>query len=327
MSGRPWPDFRPGPLGAVGSWWRRRQMRRAEQFTFVPPPTTHELVFETPLPSAVYGLDFHAKFTIHWRVDLTSGLRHHSPRSAAVNDVVQRARAVTEGSMLVHHAPLKHQLGDELADERQVEGTHVWARAEQVELRVDDADLEMARKHIELLRATTIRQAERDAERDEIRYLRDEVLTDLSTATIWWLHRNGYQVEQAVALAQQLDDLVRIAAQRRDRHWADTLVSSFESAIPRLSHDHRTDLRQHLAQALGVYGGTSVAAEFADQVGLPQSQSQSQGQSQGRAPQPQPPTIPAQKPPEQLTTGPDDPRDRLEPGDATPRNGVANPHR
>ncbi|MBY8851797.1 hypothetical protein K7G98_27275, partial [Saccharothrix sp. MB29] len=28
-------------------------------------------------------------------------------------------------------------------------------------------------------------------------------------------------------------------------------------------------MRLHLAKALGIYGGTSVAAEFADQVGLP----------------------------------------------------------
>ncbi|QTR05393.1 hypothetical protein J7S33_12635, partial [Saccharothrix algeriensis] len=147
--------------------------------------------------------------TVHWRLDLTTGARHNVPRSAAINDIVRRARVVTERAMLVHHAPLQHQLGDELAAERQVEGTHVWARAEGLELSVDEADLEMARKHIELLRTTTVRQAERDAERAEIRYLRDEVLTDVSTATIWWLYRNGYQVEQAVALAQQLGELVR----------------------------------------------------------------------------------------------------------------------
>ncbi|MEU4800865.1 hypothetical protein [Actinosynnema sp. NPDC023587] len=269
MSGRPWPDFRPGPLGAMGAWWRRRWVRRAEEFTFEPPSSSHQQAFETPLPSAVYGLDFRARFTVHWRLDLTTGARHNVPRSAAINDIVSRARAVTERAMLVHHAPLQHQLGDELAAERQVEGTHVWARAEGVELGVDDSDLEMARKHIELLQTTTVRQAERDAERAEIRYLRDEVLTDLSTATIWWLHRNGYQVEQAIGLAQQLAELVRIASLRRDQHWAETLVTSFESALPRLTDGHRTDLRLHLAKALGIYGGATVATEFAEQVGLP----------------------------------------------------------
>ncbi|MBW4719072.1 hypothetical protein [Saccharothrix obliqua] len=268
MSGRPWPDFRPGPMGALAAWWRRRFARR-EEFTFEPPSSSHQQVFETPLPSAVYGLDFRARFTVHWRLDLTSGVRHNAPRSAAINDIVRRAKAVTERAMLVHHAALQHQLGDELAAERQVEGTHVWARAEGVELSADEADLEMARKHIELLRTTTVRQAERDAERAEIRYLRDEVLTDLSTATIWWLYRSGYQVEQAVALAPQLDQLVRIAAQRRDGHWAETLVTSFESALPRLTDGHRQDLRLHLAKALGIYGGPAVATEFAEQVGLP----------------------------------------------------------
>ncbi|RKT52437.1 hypothetical protein C8E97_0949 [Saccharothrix australiensis] len=269
MSGRPWPDFRPGPLGALGAWWRRRRVRGAEEFTFEPPSSSHQHVFETPLPSAVYGLDFRARMTVHWRLDLTTGARHNVPRSAAINDIVRRARDVTERAMLVHHAPLQHQLGDELSAERQVEGTHVWARAEGVELSVDEADLDMARKHIELLQTTTVRQAERDAERAEIKYLRDEVLTDLSTATIWWLYRNGYQVEQAVALSQHLGELVRIASQRGDGHWADTLVSSFESALPRLSDGHRQDLRLHLAKALGIYGGASVATEFAEQVGLP----------------------------------------------------------
>lgn len=270
MSSRPWPDFRPGPLGSLGAWWRRLRARPdAEQYAFVPASTSHELPFESPLPSAVYGLDFHAKMTIHWRVDLTTGVRHNAPRSAAVNDIIHRAKALTERAMLVHHAPLQHQLGAELAAERQVEGTHVWARADAVELRVDEQDLAMARKHIELLQTTTMRQAERDAERAEIKYLRDEVLTDLSSATIWWLIRNGYEVEQAVKLSRHLAELVGIASQRRDQHWADTLVTSFESALPRLDDGHRADVRLHLAKALGIYGGSTVAAEFAEQVGLP----------------------------------------------------------
>ena len=112
-------------------------------------------------------------------------------------------------------------------------------------------------------------KAERDAERAEIKYLRDEVLTDLSSATIWWLIRNGYEVEQAVKLSRHLAELVGIASQRRDQHWADTLVTSFESALPRLDDGHRADVRLHLAKALGIYGGSTVAAEFAEQVGLP----------------------------------------------------------
>jgi len=274
MTGRPWPDFRPGPFGSLGARWRRRRdftvnAEPAAQFTFVPAPSSHQQEFETPLPSAIYGLDFQVKFTVFWRLDLNTGRRHNSPRSAAINGIVQRARAVTAVAMLVHHAPLQHQLGDELATELQVAGTCVWARAENVEVTVDDADLEMARKHVELLRSTRVRDAERDLERAEIRYLRDEILTDLGTAMIWWLQRNGYQVEQAVALSQQLDELVRVASQRRDQHWAESLVTNFESVLPRLSDGHRHDLRQQLAKALGVYGGSDVAMEFADRLGLP----------------------------------------------------------
>ncbi len=268
MSSRPWPDLNPGPFGSARAWWRRNRAQ-PDEYTFAPASTTHQHQFESPLPSAVYGLDFQVRMTIHWRVDLTSGARHNSPRNAAVNDIIQRARALTERTMLVHHVPLQHQLGDELAAERQVEGTHVWARADGISLTVGEGDLAMARKHIELLQTTTMRQAERDAERAEIKYLRDEVLTDLSSATIWWLMRNGYQVEQAVALSRHLAELVEIAANRREQHWADTLVTSFEGALPRLDDGHRTDVRLHLAKALGIYGGSNVAAEFAEQVGLP----------------------------------------------------------
>ncbi|GAA1261858.1 hypothetical protein [Saccharothrix xinjiangensis] len=267
MSSRPWPDLSPGPFGSVRAWWRRSRAQ-PDEYTFVPASTTHQHQFESPLPSAVYGLDFHVKMTIHWRLDLTGGARHSSPRSAAVNDIIQRARALTERTMLVHHVPLQHQLGDELAAERQVDGTHVWARADGVSLTVADGDLAVARKHIELLQAGAMRQAERDAERDEIKYLREEVFGDLASATIWWLTRNGYQVEQAVALSRHLAELVEIASDRRDRHWADALVTSFESALPRLEDGDRADLRLHLAKALGMYGGSTVAAEFAEQVGL-----------------------------------------------------------
>ena len=266
---RPWPDFRPGPLGAVKAWWRRRVPRRVDDITFVPPASSHQQEFETPLASAVYGLDFQLRLTVVWRLDLATGLRHNSPKSAAIHHVLQRAKEISGKAMLVHHAALQVQLGDELATERQVPGTHVWARAEQVKVTVGEEDLEMARKHIELLRNSTFKLAERDVERAEIRYLRDEVLTDVGTATIWWLQRNGYQVQEAVKLADHLAELVKIAQREPATHWAESLVSSVERAMPELEDVHRKDLRLHLAKALSVYGGARVAAEFADQVGLP----------------------------------------------------------
>ncbi|MGZ3140942.1 hypothetical protein ACVDFE_02835 [Lentzea chajnantorensis] len=266
---RPWPDFRPGPLGAVRSWWRRRVPNRRDDYTYVPPASSHQQEFETPLPSAVYGLDFLLKMNVVWRFDLATGLRHNSPKSAAIHHVVQRATEISSSRMLVHHAALQVHLGDELAREQQVPGTHVWARAEQVKVEVDDGDLEMARKHIELLRSSTFKLAERDIERQEIRYLRDEVLTDVGTATIWWLQRNGYRVEEAVKLSDELAQLVRIAQQQPAKHWAESLISSVEKALPELGDQHRVELQQHLAKALSVYGGSRIATEFADQVGLP----------------------------------------------------------
>ncbi|MCX2955283.1 hypothetical protein [Lentzea sp. NEAU-D7] len=274
---RPWPDFRPGPLGSLKAWWRRRVPKRADDITFVPPASSHQQEFETPLASAVYGLDFHFKFTVVWRLDLATGLRHNSPRSAAIHHVLQRAKEISSKAMLVHHAALQVQLGDELATERQVPGTHVWARAEQVKITVGDEDLEMARKHVELLRNSTFKLAERDVERAEIRYLRDEVLTDVGTATIWWLQRNGYQVEEAVKLADHLAELVKLAQREPATNWAESLVSSVERAMPELGDAHRQDLRLHLVKALSVYGGERVAAEFADQVGLPAGEPRNNG--------------------------------------------------
>jgi hypothetical protein len=244
----------------------------------VPPVSSHRHEFETPLASAVHGLDFQVRFTVVWRLDLATGLRHNSPKNAAVHHVLQRAKEISGRVMLVHHAALQVQLGDELATERQVPGTHVWARAEQVKVGVDDDDLEMARKHIELLRNSTFKLAERDVERAEIRYLRDEVLTDVGTATIWWLQRNGYRVEEAVKLSDHLAELVQIAQRQPKQHWAEALVSSVERALPELEDRHRRDLRLHLVKALSVYGGSRVAAEFADQVGLPAGEQHANGQ-------------------------------------------------
>ncbi|MDX3658466.1 hypothetical protein PV646_14255 [Streptomyces sp. ID05-26A] len=274
---RPWPDFRPGPLGSLKAWWRRRVPKRADDITFVPPASSHQQEFETPLASAVYGLDFQLKFTVVWRLDLATGLRHNSPRSAAIHHVLQRAKEISSKAMLVHYSALQVQLGDELATERQVPGTHVWARAEQVKISVSDEDLEMAKKHVELLRNSTFKLAERDVERAEIRYLRDEVLTDVGTATIWWLQRNGYQVAEAVKLADHLGELVKLAQREPSAHWAESLVSSVERAMPELEDAHRRDLRLHLVKALSVYGGSRVAAEFADQIGLPAGERHNNG--------------------------------------------------
>ncbi|USX49461.1 hypothetical protein [Lentzea sp. HUAS12] len=274
---RPWPDFRPGPLGSLKAWWRRLVPTRADDITFVPPVSSHQQEFATPLASAVYGLDFQLRLTVVWRLDLATGLRHNSPRNAAIHHVLQRAKEISCKAMLVHHAALQVQLGDELAVERQVPGTHVWARAEQVKVEVDGDDLEMAKKHVELLRNSTFKLAERDVERAEIRYLRDEVLTDVGTATIWWLQRNGYQVEEAVKLADHLAELVKIAQREPAGHWAESLVSSVERAMPELGDAHRKDLRLHLVKALSVYGGERVAAEFADQIGLPAGERHNNG--------------------------------------------------
>ena len=207
---RPWPDFRPGPVGAVKAWWRRQA--RQEDFTFVPPASSHQQEFATPVASAVYGLDFQLTMNVCWRFDLATGLRHNAPRSAAIHHITQRAAEISSTRMLVHHAALQHQLGDELARERQVPGTHVWARAEQV--KVSGRRRRPWRWPGSTSSCCGTRRSRWPSgmsNGQEIRYLRDEVLTDVGTATIWWLQRNGYQVEEAVKLADHLADLVRIA--------------------------------------------------------------------------------------------------------------------
>ncbi|HEX8867092.1 MAG TPA: hypothetical protein VF821_15645, partial [Lentzea sp.] len=55
-------------------------------------------------------------------------------------------------------------------------------------------------------------------------------------------------------------------------------VSSVERALPELEDVHRKDLKLHLIKALSVYGGSRVAAEFADQVGLPAGEQHANGQ-------------------------------------------------
>ncbi|MCP2168661.1 hypothetical protein [Goodfellowiella coeruleoviolacea] len=277
MTTRPWPDTSPGLFGSVAERWRKRRERRylaaadrraasaAAEATApaVPEPEHHRKEYQTALPSSMSFVDFQASFTVVWTLDGRADYRHAIPQSTAVNAIVQRAAAITRQANPVHHKPLREQLAFELGKRLQVENTNVWARAEDVHITVEEADLDLVRRHVELNRRRELRQAERELERAELRYLRDNVFNSVGNALLWWLHHNDNQIERIGEVAPQLTQLVRLVSGQEQVHWADNLLAALEEASPGgLGEAQRLGLAGYLGQVLGEYGGPGAKDEF-----------------------------------------------------------------
>ncbi|MCX4686993.1 hypothetical protein OG401_22265 [Kitasatospora purpeofusca] len=178
-------------------------------------PYQETSVVGVALPSAVPDYDFLFSATVWWRrVPGTTGVAHAAPGSLAIEAVLARARAVTEGEHPGRPELVRHRLDGVLGLPSPDTSGIVVVMAGRVSLGVPVADRERLDKLADVRKAEEIWDHERRHERSKRAYLGEDVLRSPGSAVVWWLARNDEQVRGAVDM---IGPLAQLSAAANDR--------------------------------------------------------------------------------------------------------------
>ncbi|MFE1296713.1 hypothetical protein ACFW6K_34965 [Streptomyces sp. NPDC058733] len=169
-------------------------------------------VRDVALPSLLEDYDFLFSATIRW-VPHTSSSEALVVNAGglAVDAVLQRARHITEGSDPHRCSLIQHRLNGELATMRPDAGGQVTAMAENVRLRLEEADRERLEKLATVRKNEAVWEHERKWEQSRRAYLGDDVLSTPGSAVVWWLAKNDEQIDKTVADIGLLAELASAA--------------------------------------------------------------------------------------------------------------------
>ncbi|WP_299528267.1 hypothetical protein [uncultured Streptomyces sp.] len=177
-------------------------------------PYQETRVVDASLPSATDGYDFLFSATVWWRPVPEHATQSDGAYPAlAVSSVVSRALEVVHreepGRASFARYLLEGELGVPLPDR----SGRVKAMAADVTLTLAPADRERLRKLNDLRKDEEIWEYERQHERNQRRYLGDDVLKSAGSAVVWWLARHENEIEKAVDM---IGPLAQIAAAAND---------------------------------------------------------------------------------------------------------------
>jgi hypothetical protein len=206
--------------------------------------------FAASVPSAVDHLDFQVQCTVWWA------------GGPATGPLAMWAAAGHACSILRRYHPTRWQLaGIELAAALAAP-TEVGPMSElswharNVAVTVDDEDLESARQHAS-------RQGEQveawAADHAELRYLRDTVLADPATATVWWFRHNEYDLTRVESTLATLRTLMGKVGNAETPRWVDQFLDLVTTAVGHLSSAREVELHGKLASVLDEFGAKEKA--------------------------------------------------------------------
>lgn len=201
-------------------------------------PETRD-VREVPLRSSAAEYRFWFSARVRWReVAGAPGLPHADPGGHAVHLVVARAAQLAATTRPDDYPLLQHWLDGELGAMREDESGRVEVWASEVRVALADSDAERLRKLADAHKDELLWERERESERNKRTYLEQEVLKTPGNALVWWLVRNDYRVDEAVA---RIDDFRRISAAAADTgaptpqqlrtQWAEMFPAGTDSAF------------------------------------------------------------------------------------------------
>lgn len=203
----------PGPVVEVLFARHRRHVRTTPAPQPRPEPArepeTRE-VREVPLRSSVPEYRFWFSALVRWReVAGAPGMPHADPGGHAVHLVVGQAAQLAGAIRPDDYPLLQHQLDAALGAVHRDESGRVEVWATDVRVALAGSDAERLRKLAEAHKDELLWQRERDSERNKRTYLEQEVLHNPGSALVWWLVRNDYRVDEAVA---RIDDFRQLSA-------------------------------------------------------------------------------------------------------------------
>ncbi|MEU2210880.1 SdpI family protein [Streptomyces hygroscopicus] len=202
----------------------------------VPEPERWEcVVSEVALPSAVPDYDFLFSATIRWCPGHSSAdAPYVNPGALAVDAVLDRARRITATQPPHRSSLAQHQLNGALGTMAADSTGRVKALAEDVTLRLTEADMERLRKLSTVRKDEEVWEHERNYERNKRAYLGEDVFKDPGSAVVWWMAKNDDHIEKAVNLIGPLAQLSSAANNteipERFRHLVSDLPPEREPA-------------------------------------------------------------------------------------------------
>ncbi|GHH54820.1 hypothetical protein [Lentzea cavernae] len=231
------------------NWWQNLQ--RGPQ-PLPPPRIYHREQWAGVLQGAEPGVEWRAEWTVVWWVEGSQG-SHPAPASIAAVAIRDRAAPLARAEG-VSIDMMQHVLAAELGHLKPITvGSPVWVGAENV--------------HVELTEysaALLLQRRERVAELAEIAHLRENVLSDLPHAVLWWLRRSGYNVEDALQKEAVFKQLIRIvSAEQTAQPWALRLAEALGEAMPGLEPQNRWDVFDQIQRLMKGYGHEGAADELA----------------------------------------------------------------
>jgi hypothetical protein len=116
----------------------------------------------------------------------------------AVDTVLKRAGDITAYQEPGHASLVRHELGSKLGEMRPDGTGRLRAMAESVQLVLPDHDQQRLDKLAAVRKDEAVWEHERKYEQSRREYLGGDVLKDPGRAVVWWLAKNGDQVEKTV---------------------------------------------------------------------------------------------------------------------------------
>ncbi|AHH94080.1 hypothetical protein [Kutzneria albida] len=280
MGTDPWSEVKPTMRGRFGNWLRRWQQRRAQRehdWVYGPqqqqpvalqlrqppaPPPYPTVQFTAVLPSRVPHAEFQATITVAWEVTAGTEAVHAKPESVARREIERRAAEITATALVLHSEQVQHRIEAELGVLTRVEGSQVSVQVREVELAVPEESRAATELYQEVQRRKLARGWERDLHIEELRHLKDDILSDPAMATVWWLHNNGNQVDQALEMSTKLRRLAEVLADQPEQSNPDTVMSLVDRFVDRLPEGARWRLLSNLAEVFSHYGSPDLASEL-----------------------------------------------------------------
>ncbi|WP_052849900.1 hypothetical protein [Streptomyces avicenniae] len=173
------------------------------------PPRQEQRVRDVALPSALPDYDFLFSATIRWVPEEADPPPYFDPGALAMQGVVLRARAFAARQDPRSSSLAQHQLSGVLGVMEPDPSCRVIAMAKDVRLTLSETDQRRLSALSDVRKDEEVWEHERNYERSKRTYLTDDVLKDPGSAVVWWLARNGEQVEHTV---ERIGLLARLSA-------------------------------------------------------------------------------------------------------------------
>ncbi|MYW91774.1 hypothetical protein G3I59_14510 [Amycolatopsis rubida] len=169
-------------------------------------------VTATALPSRREDYRFLFSATVWWRLcPEVRGPVHASPGAVAINEVVERAKAITAGELPLDHEQVRHRLNSVLGKVGPDKSGFVEVSAADVRLDLETADRERLELFAKTRKDALVWEYERKHEEDRRRYLGEDVLSDTGSAVVWWLVKQNNDVANVVKDINTLAELTAAA--------------------------------------------------------------------------------------------------------------------